>query len=301
MRQYGAPDGRSGDGIRAPRTYGETVSARSAVVALARSCHPGPTVAVTSMATALAIAAGDSRGVVLLVAAAVLAGQLSIGWSNDLIDAERDRAAARLDKPVALRAVDRRVLVPALAVATVAVLPLSLALGWRAGVAHLVGVACGWLYNLRLKSTLLSPAAYAVAFGALPAVATLARPVPGLPPWWATATGALLGIGAHFGNVLPDIDDDLRAGVRGAPQRAGRLGSGIVAALACIAAAGLLLRFAGPPTVPSFLLGALVAALGALVVGVARHGRRMRAAFGATMLAAALCVVILVTRGGLAG
>ena len=38
----------------------------------------------------------------LLVTAAVLAGQLSIGWSNDLIDARRDRAVGRTDKPLAV-------------------------------------------------------------------------------------------------------------------------------------------------------------------------------------------------------
>ena len=37
---------------------------------------------------------------VLLVAAAVLAGQLSVGWLNDYLDADRDRAVRRADKPV---------------------------------------------------------------------------------------------------------------------------------------------------------------------------------------------------------
>ena len=33
--------------------------------------------------------------------AAVLAGQLTIGWGNDLVDAERDRQVGRADKPLA--------------------------------------------------------------------------------------------------------------------------------------------------------------------------------------------------------
>ena len=45
---------------------------------------------------------------VLAVGAAVLAGQLSVGWHNDWLDAERDSAAARPDKPVATGAVSRR-------------------------------------------------------------------------------------------------------------------------------------------------------------------------------------------------
>src|SRR5918994_1829605 len=70
-------------------------------LALLRACHPEPTAAVTLMMTALAVTAGrDARGV-LMVAAAVLTGQLSIGWLNDVLDARRDRAVGRLDKPVA--------------------------------------------------------------------------------------------------------------------------------------------------------------------------------------------------------
>lgn len=273
---------------------------RSVAVALALSCHPVPTVAVTAMATVLAVAAGDRATVVFLLLVAVLAGQLSIGWSNDLIDAGRDRVAGRSDKPVAAGVIDRWMLVAPLVVVTAAVVPLSLALGWRAGVAHLVGVASGWLYNLGLKSTLVSPVTYAIAFGALPAVATLARPVPVLPPWWATAAAVLLGVGAHFGNVLPDIEDDRRAGVRGLPQRAGRLASAIVAALTVMAAAGLLLAFGGTPAFVSVLLSGLVVVLGALIVLIALSRRRLRLAFVATMLAAALCVAMLVLTGDLA-
>ena len=273
----------------------------STAVALARASHPAPTVVVTVLATVLAVAAGDRPGTVLLLLGAVLAGQLSIGWSNDLIDAERDRASGRRDKPMAVGTVGRRTVVAALAVAVAAVVPLSLALGWRAGAMHLLGVACGWLYNVRLKSTALSPIAYLVAFGALPAVATLARPVPALPPWWATATGVLLGLGAHFGNVLPDLDDDRRTGIRGAPQRIGLLGSAIVAAAAVAGAAGLLLVAAGAPTPPVVLLGVAVVALAAFIVVATRRRRLTRLAFVATMLAAALCVAMLVQQGGLAG
>lgn len=273
---------------------------RSVTVALARSCHPVPTIAVTTMAGVLAVAAGNRPTVVAVLVLAVLAGQLSIGWSNDLIDARRDQVAGRSDKPIATGAIDRRTLIVPLAVVTVAVVPLSLALGWQAGVAHLVGVVFGWLYNLGLKSTLVSPITYAIAFGALPAVATLARSVPALPPWWATGAGVLIGIGAHFGNVLPDIDDDRRAGVRGAPQRAGLMASAVVAALTVVGAAGLLLAFSGTPTIVSVLLGGLVVVLSAFVVLIARSRRRLRLTFAATMLAAALCVALLVVTGDLA-
>ena len=43
-----------------------------------------------------------------LLGAAVLCGQLSVGWSNDAIDAPLDSAARRPDKPIALGHVSRR-------------------------------------------------------------------------------------------------------------------------------------------------------------------------------------------------
>ena len=73
---------------------------------LVLATHPGPTVAVTTVATLLAVAAGvGRRRGRSLVCAAVLAGQASIGWSNDWLDADRDRAVARADKPVVQGAV----------------------------------------------------------------------------------------------------------------------------------------------------------------------------------------------------
>ena len=65
------------------------------------SSHPGPTVTVTVLATVVAAAVGHPVWLVVLVALAVVAGQLSIGLANDWIDADRDRAVGRTDKPVA--------------------------------------------------------------------------------------------------------------------------------------------------------------------------------------------------------
>src|SRR4051794_41833172 len=73
------------------------------------SCHPGPALAVTVVATLLAVAAGAPAGTVVLVAAAFGVGQLSIGWSNDWLDAARDVAGGRTDKPGAAGAVSAAV------------------------------------------------------------------------------------------------------------------------------------------------------------------------------------------------
>jgi 4-hydroxybenzoate polyprenyltransferase len=39
----------------------------------------------------------------VVVTAAVFTGQLTIGWGNDLLDANRDREVGRRDKPLATR------------------------------------------------------------------------------------------------------------------------------------------------------------------------------------------------------
>jgi 4-hydroxybenzoate polyprenyltransferase len=270
-----------------------TASAGSRAWALVGSCHPEPVVAVTSIATALAVAAGGRWWLVLL---AFLAGQLSVGWSNDYIDRDRDRAAARSDKPVATGLVsDRAVGVSAL-VALAACVPLSLLLGQGAGVAHLVAVAFAWGYNLVFKSSSLSPLPYVVAFGLVPSVVTLS--VDGtMAPAWATAGGALLGASAHLTNTLPDLEDDVRLGVRGLPHRLGRRWS-LRLAVVLLAAACLTLAI-GPAgdvgAVAWALLGVAAVAIGGIVVAAGRA--QSRDAFRLVVLTAVVAVGLLVLRG----
>lgn len=211
-------------------------------VALVASAHPGPSAAVTSLTGLFALALGLDPARVLVLIAAVLSGQLSIGWSNDLIDLARDRAVGRGDKPLAQGRVDPGVVRSACVLALLLTVPLSFACGWRAGGVHLLCVSCGWAYNLGLKATPWSWLPYAIAFGGLPAFAWLTEH-PGLrPPWWLVLVGALLGVGAHFLNALPDLDDDAVTGVRGLPHRLGDRGSrpvaiAILAAAACVVVA----------------------------------------------------------------
>ena len=71
------------------------------VHALMITSHPGPSLAITALTTVLAAQAAPHGIGPVLTAPALLAGQLSIGWSNDACDAARDVAAGRTDKPVA--------------------------------------------------------------------------------------------------------------------------------------------------------------------------------------------------------
>ena len=165
------------------------MSSSQLIRALALSCHPIPSVAVTAISAGLVALADLPIGRGALVTGAVFTGQLSIGWSNDYLDAERDRAVLRSDKPVATGAMKPRVAGIAAVVALILTLALSAALGWPGGAAALATVLCAWAYNLGLKATVLSWLPYAIAFGMLPAVATLSALPPRWPAAWALTAG----------------------------------------------------------------------------------------------------------------
>ncbi|MER5642097.1 UbiA family prenyltransferase [Kitasatospora sp. NPDC002227] len=256
---------------------------RPAAVALLGACHPAPTATVTVIAVALAAAAGRSLADAALVGAAVLAGQLSVGWCNDRVDLRRDQAAGRRDKPLAAGAVRPGTVSAAAGAALASAVPLSLAAsGPVAGGAHLLAVAAAWAYDLGVKRTGWSWLPYVLAFGLLPVFAAGHR-----PPWWAMAAGALLGLGAHAANVLPDIPDDLAAGVRGLPQRLGPRAARLLAVAALLAASAVLL-FAPPGPHPWYALLLPVALLLPL------RGRRP---FAAVLALALLDVALLLLRG----
>lgn len=268
--------------------------------ALVAATHAGPTVAVTVVATLLAVAAGSPPGRVLLVALAVLAGQVSIGWSNDWLDADRDRAVARADKPVVQGAVAPGLLRSlALGSAATAVV-LSLLLGVVPGLLLLVLVASGWAYNAGLKRTAASALPYVTGFGALPAGVVAAAPGGSgwtAAPWWLVAAGAALGTAAHLANVAPDLEDDLATGVRGLPHRLGARGSAVTGAV-LLGAATLVLVLGpeGPPSASGW--AGLALALPAVVVAaLAGTARFRRSAFPAVLLLAVLDVVLLLAGG----
>ena len=202
---------------------GSGAAARS--LALVRAGHPEPGLAVTGLAVALAAFSGMSSVRIVVLAVAVLSGQMIVGWTNDLLDARIDRRAGRDEKPLASGALPIRWVAVAAVVATVVCVVFSLLCGLAAAAVHLVlGVGAAITYNLGLKTTVLSWVPYMVAFGALPvAVGLTLRPTE-LPPVWVVVVAGLLGIGAHLLNVYPDLDADAATGVRGLPQRLGRRG-----------------------------------------------------------------------------
>ncbi|GAA3386679.1 UbiA family prenyltransferase [Cryptosporangium minutisporangium] len=265
--------------------------------ALIRACHPEPALAVTVGVTALAAASGRSVAGLAAVATAVLAGQLATGWSNDWLDADRDAAVGRTDKPVATGEVSRRLVGVAALVAGLACVPLSLLSGWQAGLVHLAAVGCALAYNARLKSTPFSALPYALAFAAAPAFVTLALPGSPWPPVWLTVAGAALGAGAHFANVLGDLEEDAATGIRGLPHRLGRRASEAIAAgLMALVAVVLTAGPPGPPRPIAWgILGVTAIALG---LGAVLGRRPGSPALFRAVLVAAVCDVALLLLSG---
>lgn len=250
--------------------------------ALWRASHPEPVVAVTAATALLAASSGKGYRRAAVATAAVLAGQLFTGWTNDVLDADLDRRAGRVDKPVATGELPRAHALMGMTLTLPWSLLLSRGAGRRGPVVHGAGIALAAGYNLGLKGTPLSFVPYAAAFALLPAYA-----LDEMPPPWAAAAGALLGTAAHLAQVLPDIDADRREGVLGLPQRLGTRGSALgVAAL--LSAAALTLSVATRRRAPI-----VIAAAGALTAAAASAaGLRgsPRLAFRLTMGAAGLLV-----------
>lgn len=252
--------------------------------------------AVTALATAMAGAAGI-HGRSALLAAAVLCGQLSVGWSNDAIDAPLDIRAGRRDKPIATGEVSRVTVVRCAAAALVLDIPLSLALGWRAGGAHLAAVALAWSYNLGLKRTLLSWLPYTLAFSLVPVVVAAMLPGAPLPRLALIITGAGCGAAAHFANTVGDTTEDAMTGVRGLPQRIGPAASTVVAGLLVALAVVHVLIAAGatPLTVGAAVVDVAIAAALPLAVRVPQS---RQLAFHLVIGAVAILVVAFVVSGG---
>ncbi len=263
------------------------------VRALWGATHPGPTLVVTVLSLALGIAAGVDPGPLALLVVAVFCGQVSVGLSNDAIDGARDAAVGRTDKPIAGGAVaPERALAVAVASVVVA-LALSAPLGAGLLAAHALALASAWAYNAGLKSTPFSIAPFVLSFGLFPSFATLALPAPGLAAPWASLAGAALGAAVHLTNVVRDLDDDRRTGVRGLPHRLGARASVVLAAVGIVVGATAVLT-GTDATVVGVVFFAAVLVVAAAAVTTAFVRAPGRSVFQLTMLAALLLAAQLV-------
>lgn len=182
------------------------------------------------------------EGPAIVIAFGVFTGQLVVGWSNDLIDYQDDLSHQRLKKPLVAGLITPRFLMSWLRVMTTIALVINLfgPLGLIGGGLSIFAIAWAVAYNFYFKFTIFSPLPFAIAFGALPSSMALSKDY--APPLWMWLGGALLGIAAHFLNVIKDLDQDRSSGIKGLPQRCGKSLS-IALAIIFIALAVTLLLF----------------------------------------------------------
>lgn len=233
------------------------------------AAHAAPTVAVTLVMTTLAWSIGWRGLPLVLVGAAVLVGQLSVGWSNDAFDAERDRGAGRTEKPTVAGALaPRRLWIAGWTALVLASILSWLAAGWLGGTFHVFAIAMAWLYNVALSRTVWSWVPYALAFGAMPAFLYIGLDG-AAPPWWTVVVFAIVAVSAHLANALPDLESDRAAGLGGLVVRLGRRRSTALCWVLLAAGSALLVAvtWASSPGVSLLLVAGFV---GAVVVGSVR-------------------------------
>lgn len=256
---------------------------------LLRAAHPVPGLAVTVLTALLATGMGVGARATVTLVVAVLSGQLVVGWTNDLIDLERDRRVGRRDKPLATGRLSVALVRSATAAAGVVCVAASLLCGLGAGLLHLLAIGAALAYNAGLKPTWLSWLPYSLAFGSLPAVVSLSRDPAALPPWWMVAVGALLGFAAHLLNAMPDLADDAATGIRGLPHRLAPTTVPRLAALALVAATVIaVVGGRAPPTAGQWVLLTVV-----LVLAVAATRTTGKTPFYAAIAIAGVNIVIL--------
>lgn len=180
----------------------------------------------------------------LRISLAIFAGQLVVGWSNEVIDYPLDLAAQRMKKPLVIGSLQVSMLKKLIPLALIAAILLSFfsPLGLIGTLIHSLGLLSATLYNFKLKATIFSPVPYAISFGALPWAIYLSAGE--MPPTWLYLSLTLFTVSFHFLNVLKDLEMDINQGVLGLPQRIGKKGSiSVAAVLATLGVFVICIRF----------------------------------------------------------
>jgi 4-hydroxybenzoate polyprenyltransferase len=207
------------------------------VMGLLKASHFGPTLLVVAITCILSLTQFSIRDSIF-IAFAILLGQFVVGWSNDLIDFPRDKAAGRIKKPLVAGTITEEALRISLGIALPSALIVSLMspLGVSGTAIHFIGLLSATAYNFKLKSTLLSVMPYIVSFGALPWAIYVAAG--NTPPTWIVLGFILFASAFHFLNVIKDLEADIDQKVMGLPQVLGRKKS--IATAALLGALGII-------------------------------------------------------------
>jgi 4-hydroxybenzoate polyprenyltransferase len=289
---------------------GATFSLPQRIAGFVRLIHAAPVAMYMLLMVALApIAALSSHrpltGEALLrLVLAMGFAQAAIGVLNDYCDRALD-ATSKPRKPLV-----RGTVQPGEALALVIILPgLALLAAQPFGLAPVLILAAimalGFAYDLRFKGTPVSALLFALHFPLLPIFvwAAVGAWQPFLP--WILPIGAALGTAMNIANSLPDLSEDIAAGVRGLPHLLG-LGRDLALVWSIPLALALLiwlLHLSGlVPGLPLWLALATLAAVASTVAAMLLYRRKPDAAtlkltfylqaFGA--LAFAVCWLVAV-------
>jgi len=191
-------------------------SKKNLFVALVMATHFPQALAMVVVTTLASALFGQHGLELLFVVIATAAGQASIGWTNDYIDAKTDQALNRTHKPAVRYSLDPQTLRTPILLAIVVTVPFSfLAAGWIGGLAHILAVANAQVYNFYLSRTVWSWLPYAVSFSLLTLFITQSSSSELWPSWQFVCIAACVGIIAHVFNALPDIRIDKEAKLGG--------------------------------------------------------------------------------------
>jgi 4-hydroxybenzoate polyprenyltransferase len=247
-----------------------------------RLVHPFPSLLDALVTAGLVRLAGAGLDRATLLGVAMFCLQASIGGLNDLLDLERDRAT-KPGKPLPRGLLGTRTAWVIVGAGLVAGLGLSLLAGPAAFVVGVLGVAVGYLYDVRLKTggwswlpfalglPLLPVYAWLGATGELPAAFLLLVPM-------AIVGGAALALA----NELADDERDRAGGVRTAVGALGRARAWRTGALLHGLVAGVAIASLFIDEAPALALGAADGSVALVMVGLVlgrspRPGTRERA------------------------
>jgi decaprenyl-phosphate phosphoribosyltransferase len=251
--------------------------AMPAWVSTLRLVHPFPSLVNTLLVFGLASLAGAGASRATLLAAGMLGLQFCIGTVNDLFDERIDRLAKPW-KPIAASLVSRRAATGVALVTGGGGLALSVAAGPAPALMAAAMLACGLIYDARLKQTAWAWLCFSVAFAILPVYAWYGG-VGTFPPRpeFLEPLAALAGPVIQLSNGLADLERDRAAGLRTLATRLGRRSTLLVVGLALATIHGLAwltLTGGGAAGLAPVAAASALAAIG-LALSAARHpGRR---------------------------
>jgi 4-hydroxybenzoate polyprenyltransferase len=190
---------------------------------LVSATHPKQAVFLAAVLGVLAAVDGRAEREYLLVAAAVLVVQLSLGLSNDLCDQHHDYRAQTPGKPIAEGVVPAPRASYWMYVLILLAVPLSMYSGTAAGIALVATLPIGWVHNRWLHRTAFSWLGWALTFALLPAFLAYGGWGGGVhgdaPTYAVTGAAAAVGFCLHFVTTLGDLVEDHKSGARNLPLR----------------------------------------------------------------------------------